>query len=216
MDTPSTFSKYGFWKEWTETPCVFTKYKPRKNGNGFQAYQRVGAKMVLVHRVVWEGAYGSIPKGMKVCHHCDVGHCVNLEHLFLGPQIVNVRDMIAKGRNSIRKGEGNGKHKLTRDSVDWIRVYAFQLGWSVSLLAECYGVARSTMDSVLSGQTWRDGDKFLYRHGLRRGEDHQNSLLSNHQRKAIRLAAILGCRQQFLARRYGVSIQTVSAIKCSG
>jgi hypothetical protein len=62
-------------------------------------------------------------------------------------------DKASKGREA--KGERNGNHKLTQDDVDWIHVYANQLGWSVRLLAECYGVVYTAMSNVLNEKTWR-------------------------------------------------------------
>jgi hypothetical protein len=54
---------------------------------------------VYAHRLAWEEANGPIPAGMYVCHTCDVPACVNVEHLFLGSQSDNMKDMAAKGRH---------------------------------------------------------------------------------------------------------------------
>jgi hypothetical protein len=53
---------------------------------------------VLVHRIAFELAHGPIPAGMKVCHCCDTPACLNPDHLFLGTQRDNLRDMYDKGR----------------------------------------------------------------------------------------------------------------------
>lgn len=50
------------------------------------------------HRFAYKQLVGPIPDGMFVCHRCDVGSCVNPEHLFLGTQRDNIHDAINKGR----------------------------------------------------------------------------------------------------------------------
>ena len=58
----------------------------------------VNRKRYRAHRValILEGI--EIPAGMLVCHHCDNRKCVRPDHLFIGTQSDNVRDMYAKGR----------------------------------------------------------------------------------------------------------------------
>jgi hypothetical protein len=53
---------------------------------------------VAAHRVAYKLAYGDIPEGMLVCHTCDRRDCVQPEHLFVGDQGDNMRDMASKGR----------------------------------------------------------------------------------------------------------------------
>ncbi len=43
----------------------------------------VEAAQVRIDRLSWEAHYGSIPNGLGVCHKCNVGCCINPNHLFL-------------------------------------------------------------------------------------------------------------------------------------
>lgn len=40
------------------------------------------------------------PPNMLICHTCDNRRCVNPAHLFVGTQMDNIHDMIAKGRQA--------------------------------------------------------------------------------------------------------------------
>ena len=59
-------------------------------------------KTALTHRVAWMVTHGPIPVDLCVLHRCDNPRCVNPDHLFLGTQADNMRDMMLKGRS--RKG----------------------------------------------------------------------------------------------------------------
>ena len=91
---------------------------------------------------------GTIPPGMFVCHRCDNPECTNPAHLFLGTPGDNSRDMVVKRRQAF--GENAPRAKLTADQAREI------LGSpdDSRVLAARYGVSRSTIYAVRSGDNW--------------------------------------------------------------
>lgn len=107
------------------------------------------------HRVAYALANGGvIPAGGVVCHRCDNPACVRPAHLFLGTQLDNIRDCIAKNRHFRTRGESHHKARLDDEKVRAIRAAAKRPGLVVELAA-LYGVSQSTIRSVRRGEFWR-------------------------------------------------------------
>ena len=82
---------------WRDTPCKLWTGAKNKRGYG---WRRVGGKTRKVHRLAWIEAYGEPPPETPyVLHYCDTPACYELEHLWLGTNDDNMRDMVAKGRH---------------------------------------------------------------------------------------------------------------------
>ena len=128
-------------------------------------YGQVGEneRMLLSHRVSYELHFGPIPEGLQVLHRCDVRNCVNPEHLFVGTQVENMRDMHDKGRHStvdrtgpdVPRGEKCGWAKLTDEQVREIRrAYAAREALQHELAAR-FGVAQTLVSQIVRGKVWK-------------------------------------------------------------
>ena len=106
------------------------------------------------HRVSYEIHFGPIPDGMHVCHKCDVPACVRPDHLFLGTPLDNMRDKIAKGRDT--RGEAVNTAKLTPRQVEEIRE-RYAKGERQTSLAKSFGVGQPHVSSIVRGKCWGPG-----------------------------------------------------------
>ena len=123
-------------------------------------YGRIGVqvggnwRVKSAHRVSWIEANGDIPEGMSVLHRCDVRCCVNPDHLFLGTQLDNMRDMHAKGRYTrvpYKRGEDHSTSKLTEAQA----LYILSSEKRTVDLAKEIGVTQACISSLRNGYTWK-------------------------------------------------------------
>lgn len=121
----------------SETGCLLWQGRLCPNGYGWYGARK------KAHRVAYEEAFGPIPKGLCVCHRCDVRHCVEPSHLFLGTHADNARDRASKGRN--------GYSKLSKEQVTAIR----EDHRPRSVVAKAFGVDVSTIRRICNGRSWR-------------------------------------------------------------
>lgn len=68
----------------------------------------------FVARVAYYLAYGWFDPQLYVCHGCDVPSCFNPNHLFLGTDRDNVRDMWTKGRSNLQNLSGAQRTEYAR------------------------------------------------------------------------------------------------------
>jgi len=107
-----------------------------------------GSRRMLAHRFAYERYRGPIPRGLCVCHHCDVRCCVNPDHLFLGTIADNNADRHRKGRTP--RGTDCGKTKLSVKQV--LAILASTETQRV--LARQYGVAHCTIGAIKRREIW--------------------------------------------------------------
>lgn len=95
-----------YWRAYIEahsepvTECGCWIWMSSLGGKGYGACPPRCSGEQRAHRLAWRIYRGAIPPKMMVLHRCDVRACVNPDHLWLGTNADNMRDMVAKGRSS--------------------------------------------------------------------------------------------------------------------
>jgi len=87
--------------------------------------------------------------GLMVLHSCDNRRCVNPAHLRPGTAADNSRDMVQRGR------QGRGTARLNPEQVAIIRALT-DAGYGHALIAEHFGVSRTTVTFIHSRKTWKE------------------------------------------------------------
>lgn len=124
-----------------------------KDGNGHARFKFQGRR-VGAHHWSYEFAYGPVPDGLWVLHHCDNGKCVRPSHLYVGTHDDNMKDAVRRKRTA--RGEGHGMSKLTADDVREIRKLYKTGDYTQRQLAEKFGVTQCPINRVLRRTGWRD------------------------------------------------------------
>ncbi len=144
------------WRVWErvllDDPDQCWEWQGGRSGSMGYGQIKVGGHSQYIHRLAYQQLVGPIPAGMKVLHQCDNPRCVNPHHLFLGTDGDNARDMASKGRAA--RGECNAAHKLTRHEVCRIKGLLAEGRWTLTEIAEHFGVAEPTIHHIKSGLRW--------------------------------------------------------------
>ncbi|RJO72884.1 MAG: HNH endonuclease [Myxococcales bacterium] len=122
------------------------------NPGGYGKLRNKG-KSYIASRASWLAHHGPIPNGICVLHRCDTPSCVNPNHLFLGTNLDNSRDMSRKGRRktpinrNIKFGADLPQTKLTDEDVVAIRDSSGPL----AVTAKTYGISVSMVSLIRRG-----------------------------------------------------------------
>ncbi len=138
--------------------CITSIGKARKSTNGYSTvYVPELGKKVKAHRHIFEQAFGPIPPNLVVMHICDNRACTNLQHLKLGTQSANLKDMYNKGRQgekNLPDGESHHKTTVTQEDVDLFRQTPYYRGLFFRWAKE-HNVSRPTARNIYLGKTWK-------------------------------------------------------------
>lgn len=95
-----------------------------ESGYGARNYR---GRNIRVHRMMYMLCVGPIPKGLDVCHTCDVRHCVNPAHLWVGTRKDNMADCVEKGRHdSMKRTHCKHGHELTPENTYYSPSYEYR------------------------------------------------------------------------------------------
>lgn len=120
----------------------------RKTRAGYGQFNFNGATY-QAPRVAWILYVGEIPEGLWILHRCDNPARVNPDHLFLGTQDDNMKDMAKKGRGT--RGEKAYTCKLNVDIVKEIR----NSKESTRYLSNQYGITMTTVYQIKHRESWK-------------------------------------------------------------
>lgn len=107
---------------------------------------RFGGKLRLSTHVSLDLFSNGLPDGMCALHKCDTPLCVNPDHLFVGTQKDNMKDMSSKGRAN------GGSRKMTIEQVKTIR----SSKQTQTSIASEYGLTQSAVSRILNNKTWSE------------------------------------------------------------
>lgn len=124
-----------------------------RNTNGYAYINFTGWRQgISIHRMamhLWKNF--DLESELYVCHTCDVRHCFNPRHLWLGTQSENIVDGFIKGR--MDRGEHHANAKLKNKDVFAI-LRAIDKGRTQEHIAKKYGIAGSAITKIKQGKSW--------------------------------------------------------------
>lgn len=134
-----------------ESGCWIWIASLRSDGYGMFSLGERQRAPVAAHRISYEMHRGSIPPGAFVCHRCDTRCCVNPGHLFLGTNVTNMRDMVAKQRST--RGSRHPNAKLSERDIRPIRK-RLAAGETMPSIARDFQASWRAIANIKYGHTW--------------------------------------------------------------
>ena len=132
---------------------LWTSYR---NEKGYGLIHFVGKKNLRAHRLLYEHVNGPLDPDVFCLHKCDVRHCVNPDHMFLGSYEENMADCMAKGRHAW--GEKSRRNKINLADAKAILARKptkarLRNGLAAELAAD-FKISTGSVYAIWAGRTW--------------------------------------------------------------
>lgn len=141
-------------------PCMDHGKTTGLHKAGYTKVSRNGKEYGL-HRVVYK-EFNNVTweeiKGLVVRHKCDNPRCINPYHLEIGTYKDNTMDMMTRGRHRYKcnakplNGESNGRSKLTKEDVEFIRKSKGII--TIRALSNKFGISNQQVSKIQTGKSW--------------------------------------------------------------
>jgi len=141
-----------------ETDCW--EWNRRLNMHGYGVARRNQFTSRRAHRLSYFVFIGYVPDGMFVCHHCDNPKCINPEHLFIGTNDDNMRDMVEKGRAKNGSVRGMPSPFLGKKHTEETKLK----------IGRANSIRQSGSGNSHYGTSWIYNDEFFETKRVKRGE----------------------------------------------
>lgn len=129
-------------------------WKWKGSWSGGYPQLNVNKKNIKAHRASYLINVNEIPNRMLVLHKCDNRECCNPDHLFIGTQKDNMRDMINKGRSNNVRGEECSFSKLKINDVLKIKLM-IKNGILLSNICKIYNVSHTLIRKIKNNKVWK-------------------------------------------------------------
>lgn len=166
---------------------------------------RLNKKPIPAHRLSWMLWVGKIPDGIWVLHKCDVRHCVNPDHLFLGTAQDNTNDMRSKNRHRVLNANP-ATSILTVERVIQIREMLCDTECKIEDIAKKFKVSFGAIAAISEGITWKHIGPIIWSRRKTLKVSYEDVL-------KIKSLLIAGQTQASIAARFGITQSQVSRIK---
>ena len=123
----------------------------------WSGYGTIGIRShsTAVHRVAYKMWNGDIPKGMYVLHKCDIRHCIEPSHLYLGTHHDNMKDMVERDRQYHPLGELHKMSKFKDENILEIRALYASGKYSQADLSRKYEVCGPCIHNIVKRKSWK-------------------------------------------------------------